>query len=142
MREEVRRMPRRIVLAEDDPGIRKMTKLRLEHEGFTVLAAADGESALRAVMPGRVDLIVLDVKMPKLDGFQVCARLKANPATAKIPIIIFTASTGQARHLADRCLELGVTNWLQKPFRSSELLEKIHRALDARDAASEGGRDG
>ena len=128
---------RRILLAEDDPSILKVTKLRLEHEGFDVIVATDGQAAVDAAMAIRtIDLILLDVRMPKLDGFQVCKRLKQNPLTTRIPIIIFTASVTQMQRLADRCMELGVSAWLRKPFRSKDLLAKVRQAL-----GEEGTRD-
>ena len=121
---------RRILLAEDDASVLKMTTLRLQHEGFEVVVAMDGEQAVKNASSGNpVDLILIDVKMPKLDGLQVCKQLKNSPTTAKIPIIVFTASMAQWQQLADRCVELGVTDWLKKPFRSQELLSKIHHAL-------------
>ena len=123
----------RILLAEDDAGVRKMVTIRLTFEGFEVVQSADGEEALQQVAAaGGVDLILLDIKMPKLDGFQVCERLKAAPATAKIPIIVFTASSIHWQQLTDRCIELGVTDYLRKPFRSQELLERVRKALKRR----------
>ena len=120
-----------ILLAEDDPSVLKMTKLRLEHEGYHVIVATDGQQALDCVSEDGIviHLILLDVRMPKLDGFKVCERLKAQPATKDIPIIVFTASESNMRHLANRCMELGVTDWLKKPFQSDELMAKIHHAL-------------
>ena len=125
-----RPVTKRIVLAEDDPLILKTTKLRLEHAGFEVVPATDGEEALRrAAGHGVIDLFLLDVKLPKLDGYEVCQRLKHDPATAKTPIIIVTGSAAHLVHLANRCRELGVTDWLVKPFRSEELIETVRRAL-------------
>ncbi len=120
-----------ILLAEDDPAVLKMTKLRLEHEGYHVTVVTDGQQALDRVSEDGivVNLILLDVRMPKLDGFQVCQQLKKQPATKQIPIIVFTASESNMRHLANRCMELGVTDWLKKPFHSDELMAKIHHAL-------------
>jgi CheY-like chemotaxis protein len=121
----------RILLADDDPSILKMTKLRLEHEGYEVVVASDGEEVLTQVAAsGAIDLILLDLKMPKLNGLETCKRLKANPATAPIPIIIFTASETFVEHLTDLCCELGATDCLKKPFRSQELLEKIGKVID------------
>ena len=128
---------RRILLAEDDPSILKVTQLRLEHEGFDVIVATDGQAAVDTALEiGMIDLILLDVRMPKLDGFQVCKRLKQNPLTTRIPIIIFTASVTQLQRLADRCIELGVAAWLRKPFQSKDLLAKVYQAL-----GEEGGED-
>jgi CheY-like chemotaxis protein len=123
-------MKQRILVAEDDPSILKMMKLRLEYEGFEVVLTVDGEQAFnQATADGVIDLILLDIKMPKLDGFEVCKRLKADPVTAKIPIILFTASEAHWLKLADRCIELGVADWIRKPFRSEDLLAKIRKVL-------------
>jgi CheY-like chemotaxis protein len=122
-----------ILLADDDPSVRKMTRARLEHEGYEVAVASDGEEVLTQVAANAaIDLILLDLKMPKLNGLEVCRRLKADPATATIPVIIFTASEGFVERLAELCLELGATDWIEKPFRSTELLEKIRKLVDAR----------
>ena len=119
-----------ILLADDEAAVRKMVKVRLEHEGFEVVTAKDGEEALKWTNSGeRVDLILLDVKMPKVDGLQVCKRLKGDPATAKIPLVIFTASSSQWQKLTEECRELGISGWLKKPFRSKQLLDEIHQAL-------------
>ncbi len=120
----------RILIAEDDPSIMKMTKLRLEHEGYEVVTAVDGETALREAdgkLP--IQLILLDIKLPKVNGYDVCRALRRRPATSKVPIIVFSASESQLLHLADRCIEAGANDWLQKPFRTHELMMKIHRAL-------------
>ena len=133
---------RRILLAEDEPSIRKMTTLRLEFEGYEVIAAADGDEAVRqaqAQLP--IHLILLDIKLPKRNGYEICEFLKRQPATAGIPVIIFTASESESQRLADRCIEVGASGWIKKPFRTQELLDKIHHVL-GENAIGEGGRDG
>ena len=128
----------RILIGEDDPNVLKMTKFRLEHEGYDVVAAADGEAVLtQASHQGPVHLILLDIKMPKLNGYEVCRRLKRQASTSTIPIIVFSASESELQRLADRCIEAGATDWIKKPFRTKDLLEKIHRAL-----GEEEGKDG
>ena len=123
-------MKRRILLADDDPTVLKITAVRLESEGFEVVTALDGEEALKQVSTQPAfDLFLIDVKMQKLDGFQLCERLKGNPATAQIPIILFTGSTDRWQGLTDQCIQLGVADWLKKPFRTKELLEKVHHVL-------------
>jgi len=125
---------KKILLAEDDVAIVKMTKRRLEHEGYEVVTALDGEEALeRATTDGAVDLILLDIKMPKLSGYDICKRLKANRKTAGIPIIIFTATEAYLKRIADLCIELGTQDWIRKPFDSKELLEKIRKVLGEDD---------
>jgi CheY-like chemotaxis protein len=121
---------KRILIAEDDPSILKMTKLRLEHEGYDVVAVMDGEEALQqAAAQTPIHVILLDIKLPKLNGYDVCRALKHQPATADIPVIVFSASETHLQRLADRCIEVGATDWIKKPFRTKDLLTKIHRAL-------------
>jgi len=123
-------MKKRILLADDEVLVVKVTKFRLEHEGFEVLIAADGEEALKCAFANEgLDLILLDIKMPKLDGFQVVKKLKENPSTAKIPVILFTASSVRWKNLIGKCTELGVADLLRKPFESKELAERIRRVL-------------
>lgn len=120
----------RILLAEDDPSIRKMTTLRLEFEGYEVIAAADGDEAVRqaqAQLP--IHLILLDITLPKRNGYEICRLLKRQSATAGIPVIIFTASEGELQRLADRYIEVGASGWIKKPFRAHELLDKIRHVL-------------
>ncbi len=121
---------KRILIAEDDPGILKMTKFRLEHEGYEVIAVTDGEEALHqaeAQLP--IHLFLVDIKMPGLNGYELCRALKRWPATADIPVIVFTGSESQLQRLSNKCIEAGATDWIKKPFLSRDLMEKIHRAL-------------
>lgn len=121
---------KRILLVEDDISVIEVTRLRLEHAGYEVVIATDGEEAVRqASRNGGVNLILMDIKLPKLDGYEASKRLKADPATAAIPIIVFTASSGRAKELADKCVELGIAERIRKPFRSDELLGAVRRAL-------------
>lgn len=121
----------RILLAEDALSIRKLTARRLEHEGFEVVQASDGEEALDRVEQALpIHVVLLDVDMPKLNGYEVCRMLKLRPATAHIPVIIYSATEPRWQELANRCIELGAAAWLKKPFRTQELVEKIRRALE------------
>lgn len=122
-------MKKRILLADDEAAVLKVTKLRLEYAGFEVITAGDGEETVQRVSEGGIDLILLDIKMPKLDGFEVVKRLKQNPATAHIPVILFTASSARWQYLTEQCKELGLADWIRKPFRSQELVEKIQMVL-------------
>ncbi len=131
-------MKKRILLVEDDPSVRKVTKLRLEHEGFEVRLACDGEEALqRASTEGPLDLILLDLRMPRMDGFEVCKRLKEGRSTQQIPVIVLSATDSYLRELIDRCLELGISGWIRKPYHSRELMEKIHHVLRISSAGTE-----
>ena len=132
---------KRILIGEDDPSILKMTKFRLEHEGYDVIGAADGDAVLEQAA-GRlpIHLVLLDIKLPKRNGYDVCRILKGQPATAGIPVIVFSASESELQRLANRCIEAGATDWLRKPFRTQDLLAKIHRVLG--EPIEEGKDDG
>ena len=120
----------RILLVDDEADVRKVTKMRLEHEGYEVVVAPDGERAVECAntdLP--IHLVLLDIRLPRLNGYEVCQRLKRHASTARIPILLFTASEAQAAHLADRCIEVGANDWIKKPFRSKELMEKIRRLV-------------
>ncbi len=120
---------KRILIGEDDESISKMTRFRLEHEGYDVVEASDGEAVLEQAAALPIHLILLDIKMPRLDGYEVCRRLRGSQATAGIPVIVFTASESQMARLADKCIEVGASDWIKKPFRTKDLMEKIHRIL-------------
>jgi CheY-like chemotaxis protein len=102
----------RVLIGDDDAWILHALSLRLSHEGFEVVEARDGEEVLRRAREGHIQLILLDVKMPKLDGFQVCERLKTDAATARIPIVVLAASSSNGQGLTDRYLELGIADWV------------------------------
>lgn len=115
----------RILLADDEADIALVTKTRIELNGYEVVVAADGEEALAKVRETLPDLILLDLKMPRLDGFQVCKVLKSDPVLQQIPVLLFSASSGYARCLEEHCLRLGAEGYVRKPFEVRELLEKI-----------------
>jgi len=121
---------KRILIVEDEPSVLKVTKARLEHQGYEVLVAMDGKAALqKAAEELPIHVVLLDIMLPKLNGYEVCRALKRQPATSHIPVIVFTGSESQMEQLGDRCIEVGATDWIKKPFESKELLAKIHRAL-------------
>jgi signal transduction histidine kinase len=113
-----------VVLAVDDtPGNLRILVEALSSYGHEVLVATDGRAALDTVRYARPDLILLDVMMPELDGFETCAALKANPDTADIPIIFMTALTETQEKV--RAFELGAVDYLTKPFEHAELLARV-----------------
>ena len=131
---------RRVLLVEDEANVLKVTKLRLEHEGYEVLEALDGERALeQAASALPIHLVVLDILLPGVDGYEVCRRLKAQSATSHIPILLFTASEAQSLRLTDRCIEVGANDWIKKPFRTTEFMEKVHRLMADEEGHADGG---
>jgi two-component system alkaline phosphatase synthesis response regulator PhoP len=118
----------RILLVDDEPSIVKMVGKRLEVEGFEVLVAMDGQEALTKARGEAPDLIVLDLMLPKLNGYEVCTMLKQDTRFQHIPIVLFTAKAQEKDEQLG--MECGANAYVRKPFRAQELLEKI-RALIA-----------
>ncbi len=119
---------RRVLLAEDDRFLRRAAETRLRRHGLEVLTAADGEEALRVARAEPLDLILLDVIMPKLDGFQVLQALKEDEATARIPVIVLS-NLGQERDVA-QAKALGALAFLVKAHLSlQDLVDRVDAVL-------------
>ena len=123
-----------VLLIEDDAAAAEMYRLRLAADGYTVLIASDGEEGLRRAVEDRPDLIYLDVRLPKMDGFEVLERLRADVATASIPVVIVT-NYGEPE-LQQRGLSLGALEFLVKanttPARLSETFERLSETESVR----------
>ena len=126
-----------ILLVDDEDAVQKLLTYPLEHEGFRVLHARDGEEALRRFGAEHVDLVVLDLMLPKLDGLEVCRRLRAHSA---VPIIMLTARDDELDKVVG--LELGADDYITKPFSIREFRSRV-RALLRRASLNEtdGARD-
>ena len=117
----------KILLVDDEPSIVKMVGKRLEVEGFQVIVAMDGQDGLQKAQTGQPHLIILDLMLPKLNGYEVCTMLKQDTRYQKIPIMMFTA---KARDKDEKLgMECGANAYLRKPFRAQELLDKIRALL-------------
>lgn len=114
--------PATILVVDDTPQNIRIQATVLKHHGYTVLSAASGLDALTMIAKQQPDLVLLDVLMPGLDGYGVCARLRADPSTRFLPVIMITASGEQAKV---RALEAGADDFLQKPFQQAELLARV-----------------
>src|ERR1700687_1770800 len=126
-----------LVAADDDPGLLRLMARNLQLEGFDVLAASDGQQALELIENHAPDLVILDVMMPKVDGFTVCSRVREFSA---VPIIIVTAR-GQDQDKV-RGLDLGADDYLTKPFSVDELLARVRAVLRRSQIASKEGAKG
>ncbi|MBN1503672.1 MAG: response regulator [Candidatus Eisenbacteria bacterium] len=120
-------MKQRILIAEDDTNIRHVLKLQLESAGYEVIAVEDGIKALEEVNRQVPDLILLDIMMPKMDGHEVCRRLKAGYHTSKVPIIMLTAKSTENDKVNG--LEIGANDYLTKPYSSKELVARVRGIL-------------
>src|SRR5690242_17109999 len=113
-----------ILLVDDEDSVRKVLTFPLEKDGFTVVQAADGEEALRRFSEEQVDLVVLDIMLPRLDGLEVCKRLRA---TSTVPIIMLTARDDELDKVIG--LELGADDYITKPFSIREFRSRVRALL-------------
>ena len=118
-----------ILVVDDEPTLAATVKYNLEREGYRAITAADGESALALARDNRPDLIVLDVMLPAMDGFEVCRRLRRD---SRVPILMLTAKTEEVDKVVG--LEIGADDYVTKPFSMRELLARV-RALLRRSEA-------
>jgi len=116
-----------ILVVEDEADIRGLVSLHLERAGFRVRAAATGAEALRAVRARRPDLVVLDLMLPEVDGLEVCRRLRADRATAGLPILMLTAKADEVDRVVG--LEVGADDYVVKPFSPRELVARVRAVL-------------
>ena len=123
-------MVRKILIAEDELHIRLLIEQsieELEDEGVQILTASDGEQALAAIRAERPDLVLLDVMMPKMNGFEVCEQIRQEPDLAAVEVVMLTAK-GQ-EYDRKRGREAGVDQYLTKPFNPDQLLAIARRAM-------------
>lgn len=105
-------------------------KMRLEANGYEVISASDGEQGLDLVRKSKPDVVLVDLVMPRMDGIEVCRRLKLDPETRQIPLILFTASS--IRDLQELCKGFGIEACLRKPYETEELLKTIGLLLHSK----------
>ncbi|MGH2582176.1 MAG: response regulator [Anaerolineales bacterium] len=117
----------RVLIVDDDLDTLKLVGTTLEKQGFTITAANSGEEALQKVSQEKPDLILLDIMMPRMDGYEVTRRLRANPSTASIPIILFTAKSQVEDKVTG--LEVGADDYLTKPTHPAELVARVRSML-------------
>jgi DNA-binding response OmpR family regulator len=119
----------KILVADDDVVVRELVVFRLEMSGYEIIEANDGEEAVRLAAEHQPALIIMDVMMPRLNGFEACAQMRENPLTAQIPVLLLTAKTMEAD--VERGFSVGANDYIKKPFSPQELAAKI-KALLAR----------
>lgn len=116
----------RVLVADDDPQMRRLIRGVLQRDGFEVLEAFDGLDALERVEQGGVDLVILDVDMPRLDGLGVLEELRAQVRTACLPVIVLTARHGETE---EKALDLGANDSLGKPVQTRSLVARVRAVL-------------
>jgi DNA-binding response OmpR family regulator len=106
--------------------MRRLIRSVLEREGFEILEAGDGLDALETIERGGVDLVILDLEMPRLDGFGVLEELRAQMRTAGLPVIVLTAQHGESE---EKALDLGAQDYLTKPVQTRSLIARVRAVL-------------
>jgi DNA-binding response OmpR family regulator len=114
-------------VVDDDRVIQQLVEVNLELEGHDIATASNGEEALEQAVVFRPDMIILDVMMPRMDGREVCRRLKADPQTREIPIVFLSARAQEMD--VNSGLEIGASAYLTKPFDPADLLDTVERVL-------------
>jgi adenylate cyclase len=124
---------RTVLVADDREDTVELVQEVLTMEGYQVISASDGQEALEMISQHQPDLVILDLNMPRLNGYEVCERLKANPATSSIPVLMLTAWAGPEHRV--RGLQLGAEDYLAKPFDLRELLARVETRMRAKQEA-------
>jgi DNA-binding response OmpR family regulator len=124
-------MPRpRVLIIEDEPHIVLSLEFLLERAGYETVSAADGAEGLALVARLRPDLVLLDIMLPKRNGYDVCRAIKSDPTLAATPVVMLTARGQEVEVL--KGLELGACAYVTKPFGNAEILEAVRAALGPR----------
>lgn len=120
-------MSKKIVLAEDEPQIARLIEFKLKKEGYSVTWKENGEEALKAIKADKPDLILLDIMMPVMDGYEVLRRLKEDENLKSIPVVMLTARA-QEKDIV-KGIDMGAEDYITKPFHPAELLARVKRIL-------------
>jgi two-component system phosphate regulon response regulator PhoB len=122
---------RTLLLIDDEVDTARLINKIFDKLGYRILISTDGEEGLQRAAEELPDMILLDLRLPKLDGWEVCRRLKANPATRGIPVMMMTSGEGQPAHAA-KALAMGAEEYLVKPFVREVIVHNVERILAKR----------
>jgi DNA-binding response OmpR family regulator len=118
---------KKILIVEDEESLLKLESILLTSRGYEVKGVADGYAALEALKTTKPDLVLLDIMLPEIDGFEVCRQIKANEATRHIPVIMLTAKKSREDMIKGE--QVGADWYITKPFKSAMVIETIQRFL-------------
>jgi two-component system, OmpR family, alkaline phosphatase synthesis response regulator PhoP len=121
-------MPIKILIVDDEPSIIVPVQFLMEQNGYDVMVAFSGEEAIEIIAENKIDLILLDIMLPVIDGFEVCQRVRENPQWSKIKIILLTALGSDAN--VEKGLALGADAYITKPFSNIEIVDKVKELLE------------
>ncbi len=118
----------RILVVEDEESLLKLESILLSSKGYSVTGVMDGRSALEEVRTNKPDLVILDIMLPEIDGFEVCRQIKEDPAVSHIPVLLLTAKKNTQDMARGR--EVGCDAYITKPFKSAKVLDMVQELLD------------
>ncbi|HEX5773336.1 response regulator transcription factor [Geomobilimonas luticola] len=118
----------KILVVEDEESLLKLESILLSSKGYNVTGVMDGRSALEEIAANPPDLVILDIMLPELDGFEVCRHIKEDPATKGIPVVMLTAKKNSQDYA--RGMEMGADAYITKPFKSAKVIETIEGLLN------------
>ena len=121
-------MSKKILIVDDEPSIIVPVQFLMEQNGYDVMVAFSGEEAMEIIADKKVDLILLDIMLPVIDGFEVCQRVRENPQWNKIKIILLTALGSDAN--VEKGLALGADAYITKPFSNVDIVEQVKALLE------------
>ncbi|MES9828930.1 MAG: response regulator [Candidatus Thiodiazotropha sp.] len=124
-------MTKTILIVDDEPNIVLSVEYLMRREGYQVMAASDGQVAMEMIADTRPDLLILDVMMPRKNGFEVCREIRADPALSELPILMLSAKGREAE--IKKGISLGADAYITKPFSTHDLVDKVNQLLQSRD---------
>ena len=127
-------MSKRVLIVDDEPDVLRLVALRLKKSGYEILAASDGKEGFDIISSEKPDLVLLDLRLPNMDGVDICKQVKNDEVLRHIPIILFTATSDI--EVADKAKEAGANDYMVKPFEPDELLEKISGIIQDKQTQS------
>ncbi len=123
-------MEKLIYIFDDDEEVCEIMRISLESRGYRVATSTDGETALKMVLEKKPDLMVVDIKMPKLSGYELISEVKKNPNLSDIPIIVITGITSESRRSNEEWKnKIGVQDFISKPFAPLDLIDRIEKIV-------------
>ena len=128
-------MGTKILIVEDDPATSRLVEYTLSHQGYDIISASNGLEGIRKARQESPDLIILDVMLPGLDGFEICNRLRSEPATAKILILMFSAKAQEIDK--DTGIKVGADDYLAKPAAPAEIIKHVEKLLTSRQGKTQ-----
>jgi two-component system, OmpR family, alkaline phosphatase synthesis response regulator PhoP len=127
-------MAKKILIIEDDPAISRLVDYSLRHEGYEVITATNGLEGIRKAHKEAPDLVILDVMLPGMDGFEICHRLRSEPDTAQLLILMFSAKAQEIDK--NTGLKVGADDYLPKPAAPAEIVNRVAKLLAKKGSSS------